>query len=129
MASNAASASYGRARTTKFSVRFAQRTFPDWSIRELRDRRNVFPYCLKRLVLLIMIGDFRMGETSRLSPVYKMTPRAGLKTGHYKTEGDCRFAPKASRRPSQSFTTNSRLCHVMLPSPRANSTPWAAYSA
>jgi hypothetical protein len=25
---------------------------------ELRDRRNVFSYCLKRLVLLIMIGDF-----------------------------------------------------------------------
>src|SRR6266581_5981477 len=40
-----------------------------------------------------------------------------------------RFAPKASRRPSQSFTTNSRLCHGMLPSPRVNSTPWAAYSA
>ncbi len=40
-----------------------------------------------------------------------------------------RFAPKASRRPSQSFTTNSRLCQGMLPSPRVNSTPWAAYSA
>jgi hypothetical protein len=40
-----------------------------------------------------------------------------------------RFAPKASRRPSQSFTTNSRQCHGMLPSPRVNSTPWAAYSA
>src|SRR5260370_38603359 len=45
------------------------------------------------------------------------------------TEEDYRFAPKASRRPSQSFTTNSRLCHGMLPSPRVNSTPWAAYSA
>src|SRR5216684_3540425 len=40
-----------------------------------------------------------------------------------------RFAPKASRRPSQSFTTNSRLCQGMLPSPGVNSTPWAAYSA
>lgn len=45
------------------------------------------------------------------------------------TEEDYRFAPKASRRPSQSFTTNSRLCHGTLPSPRVNSTPWAAYSA
>src|SRR6266481_9894571 len=63
----------------------------------------------------------------------------GLKTGHY-TElvravakqlnpGLYRFAPKASRRPSQSFTTNSRQCQGMLPSPRVNSTPWAAYSA
>jgi len=40
-----------------------------------------------------------------------------------------RFAPKASRRPSQSFTTNSRECHGVLPSPRVNSTPWPAYSA
>jgi hypothetical protein len=60
----------------------------------------------------------------------KMTPRAGLKTGHYKTfEEGYRFAPKASRRPSQSFTTNSRQCHGMLPSRRVNSAPWAAYSA
>jgi uncharacterized protein len=35
---------------------------------KLRDGRNVFSYCLKRLVLLIMIGDFQNGETSRLSP-------------------------------------------------------------
>ena len=56
--------------------------------------------------------------------------RAGLKPGLYKImEEDYRFAPKASRRPSQSFTTNSRQCHAMLPSPRANATPWAAYSA
>src|SRR4051812_7498552 len=42
---------------------------------------------------------------------------------HYK------FEPKASRRPSQSLTTNSRECHGMLASSRANSTPLAAYSA
>ena len=40
-----------------------------------------------------------------------------------------RFAPKASNRPSQSFTTNSREFQGMLPSPRTNSTPRAAYSA
>ena len=44
------------------------------------------------------------------------------------TEEDYRFAPKASRRPSQSFTTNSREFHGMLASPRVNSTPTAAYS-
>jgi hypothetical protein len=37
--------------------------------------------------------------------------------------------PKASRRPSQSFTTNSRVCHGVLASSRVNSTPLAAYSA
>src|SRR6266436_2371867 len=51
---------------------------------------------------------------------------AGLKPGHYKSsEEGYRFAPKASRRPSQSFTTNSRQCQGMLPSPRVNSRPWA----
>ena len=45
------------------------------------------------------------------------------------TEEDYRLAPKASRRPSQSLTTNSRVCHGMLKSPRVNSAPWAAYSA
>jgi hypothetical protein len=45
------------------------------------------------------------------------------------TEEGYRFAPKASKRPSQSFTTNSRQCQGMLPSPRVNSTPWAEYSA
>ena len=40
-----------------------------------------------------------------------------------------KFEPKASRRPSQSFTTNSRECHGMLPSSRVNSTPLAVYSA
>jgi hypothetical protein len=44
-------------------------------------------------------------------------------------EGAYRCAPKASRRPSQSFTTNSREFHGMLAIPRANSTPRAAYSA
>jgi hypothetical protein len=42
---------------------------------------------------------------------------------------DYKFAPKANRRPSQSFTTNSRECHGMLAGPRVNSTPRAAYSA
>ena len=37
--------------------------------------------------------------------------------------------PLRSRRPSQSLTTNSRQCQGMLPSPRTNSTPWAASSA
>lgn len=32
-------------------------------------------------------------------------------------EEDYRFAPKASRRPSQSFTTNSRQCHGIAKSP------------
>jgi len=45
---------------------------------------------------------------------------------HY---GKDKFAPKASRRPSQSFTANSRVCQGVLPSPRVNSTPRAAYSA
>ena len=40
-----------------------------------------------------------------------------------------KFAPKASSRPSQSFTTNSRVCHGVSPSSRANSTPLTAYSA
>src|SRR6266481_881789 len=35
---------------------------------KLGDRRNVFSYCLRRLVLLIMIGDYRIGETPPLSP-------------------------------------------------------------
>ncbi len=42
---------------------------------------------------------------------------------HYKSE------PKASRRPSQSLTTNSRECHGMSAGSRTNSTPRAAYSA
>jgi hypothetical protein len=42
---------------------------------------------------------------------------------HYK------FEPKASSRPSPSFTTNSREFHGMLARPRVNSTPCAAYSA
>ena len=45
------------------------------------------------------------------------------------TETGYKFAPKASRRPSQSFTTNSRECQGVLPSSRVNSTPRAAYSA
>ena len=40
-----------------------------------------------------------------------------------------KLAPKATKRPSQSFTTNSREFHGMLPSSRVNSTPRAAYSA
>jgi hypothetical protein len=39
------------------------------------------------------------------------------------------FAPKASRRPSQSFTTNSRERQGVLASARVNSTPRLAYSA
>jgi len=42
---------------------------------------------------------------------------------------DYNLAPKANRRPSQSFTTNSRDSHGMLAMPRVNSTPRAAYSA
>jgi hypothetical protein len=38
------------------------------------------------------------------------------------------FAPKARRRPSQSFTTNSRDFHGMLATCRVNSTPRATYS-
>ena len=34
-------------------------------------------------------------------------------------------APKARRRPSQSFTTNSRECQAVSPRPRVNSTPRA----
>ena len=48
------------------------------------------------------------------------------KTRHY---GEAKFAPKASSRPSQSFTANSRVCQGVLSSPRVNSTPRAAYSA
>ena len=39
------------------------------------------------------------------------------------------FAPKASRRPSQSFTTNSRECQGVLERPRVNSTLRVANSA
>ncbi len=39
------------------------------------------------------------------------------------------FAPKASRRPSQSFTTNSREPQGVSPRPRVNSTPRLANSA
>jgi hypothetical protein len=56
----------------------------------------------------------------------------GITTHQERQKGDgrdYRFAPKASRRPSQSFTANSRMCHGVLASPRLNSTPWAAYSA
>jgi hypothetical protein len=42
--------------------------------KKLRDRRNVFSYCLKRPVLLIMIRDFPNGETSSLSPVPPVCP-------------------------------------------------------
>ncbi len=49
--------------------------------------------------------------------------RIHLRKSHYK------FDPKASKRPSQSFTTNSRDCHGVLASSRTNSTPLAAYSA
>jgi hypothetical protein len=38
-------------------------------------------------------------------------------------------APKASRRPSQSFTTNSRESQGVLSRPRVNATPQAPYSA
>src|SRR5258708_10931036 len=47
----------------------------------------------------------------------------------YTKKTDYKFAPKASRRPSQSFTTNSRERHGVFASPRVNSTPLAAYSA
>ena len=40
-----------------------------------------------------------------------------------------KFAPNTINRPSQSFTTNSREFHGILPIPRANSTPRAEYSA
>src|ERR1700739_2201149 len=43
IASNAASASSGRARTTKSSVRFTQRTFPDGSIRNSAGREISAP--------------------------------------------------------------------------------------
>jgi len=43
IASNAASASSGRARTTKSSVRFTQRTFPDESIRNSAGREMSAP--------------------------------------------------------------------------------------
>src|SRR5208283_3810249 len=36
---------------------------------------------------------------------------------------DYKFEPKASKRPSQSFTTNSRECHGVLASSRTNSKP------
>src|ERR1700721_47359 len=53
--------------------------------------------------------------------------RVGLQEG---TPGEVySFAPKASRRPSQSLTTNSRERHGMLASARVNSRPRAAYSA
>src|SRR6266481_7638817 len=39
-----------------------------YSLGELGDRRDVFHICLTGLVWLIMIGDFRVRETSRLSP-------------------------------------------------------------
>src|SRR6266478_8014386 len=43
---------------------------PTLSGLEARGRRNVFSYCLKRLVLFLMIGDFlEWGKTCCLSPV------------------------------------------------------------
>ena len=38
---------------------------------ELRDRRNVFSYCLKRLALLIMIGDFQNGGNFPSVPTFR----------------------------------------------------------
>jgi hypothetical protein len=43
---------------------------------------------------------------------------ASAGAGAIRRKGDYRFAPKASRRPSQSFTTNSRVLHGMSASPR-----------
>ncbi len=39
---------------------------------ESGDRRNVFSYCLKRLVLLIMIGDFQNGGNFLSVPTFPM---------------------------------------------------------
>ena len=92
----------------------------------------------------------RLGETKRLharATYLKPIPRAAVlwtATGGIVSqikkrlasiqvsrtnERDYKLAPKASRRPSQSFTTNSRQCHGISLSSRVNSTPWAAYSA
>src|SRR6266852_7118825 len=42
---------------------------------ELRDRRNVFSYCLKRLVLLIVIGNFQNGGNFPSVPTFPRFPR------------------------------------------------------
>lgn len=52
----------------------------DWRTRfckdESGDRRNVFSYCLKRLVLLIMIGDFQNGGNFPSVPTFPRFPVA-----------------------------------------------------
>jgi len=83
-------------------------------------------------VLAFLIASTLIAQEAKVTPLMskdlaELTCKVGLLEGT--TEEDYRFAPKASRRPSQSFTTNSRECHGMLASPRVNSTPWAAYSA
>src|ERR1700730_466683 len=62
--------------TERFLIFFEKTRFGhnDW---KLRDRRNVFSYFLKRLVLVIMIGDFQNRETSRLSRLSRLSKRAG----------------------------------------------------
>jgi hypothetical protein len=55
----------------------------------------------------------------------RVDPRMAKDPGH-RYSG---FAPKASRRPSQSFTTNSRERQDVSASARVNSTPRLAYSA
>jgi hypothetical protein len=43
---------------------------------ELRDRRNVFSYCLKRLVLFIMSGDFpNLGNFSSVRSFPRFRPQ------------------------------------------------------
>ena len=85
--------------------------------RELRSRRVEHPQ--------LYYGGWRVAGLRPHGPASMFKECRGRKSrakpGLYKTlEEDYRFAPKASRRPSQSFTTNSRLCQGMLPSPRVN---------
>src|SRR5260370_28205099 len=47
-------------------------------LRKRRDRRNVFSYCLKRLFLLIVTGDFQNGESFLSVPSFPNDTRAEL---------------------------------------------------
>src|SRR5579871_5372526 len=90
----------------------------DWRRRTCHDRgpSNSHPQAGRALVALLRHGRRR----SRFHHVRNaLVDHASLNF----------VAPNASSRPSQSFTTNSREFHGISPSPRTNSTPFAAYSA
>src|SRR5580704_5056591 len=81
-------------------------------------------------------GPWRHNVGQAVSPMLLSFPVVGIRPWwgrampcQVRHEPGYNFAPKASSLPSQSFTTNSRVCHGVSTSPRVNSTPRDAYSA